>query len=119
MKTALQHRGFQRDRRHRAMLPARLSATARTSTRARGICGRQVTNNGNREKLLTTEKSIAQWVPGRHEGDGGEPLVIRIPVARALQMPESFLSIPISMVSGWERNPSSRSHHMTCDVGAS
>ena len=58
---------------------------------ARHLWDAQVTNNGNREKRLTTEEIYRATMRyrARHAGDERENRsVIRIPVARALQMPE-------------------------------
>ena len=58
---------------------------------ARHLWDAQVTNNGNREKRLTTEEIYRATVRyrARHAGDERENRsVIRIPVAKALQMPD-------------------------------
>ena len=67
----------------------------------------QVTNNGKREKIWTTEEIYRATIRyrERHKNDRRENCsVIRIPVAKALQMPESTLPVDPYVYGLWLGN---------------
>jgi phage terminase large subunit-like protein len=77
---------------------------------ARHLWNVQVTNNGKREKLLTTEEiyHATMRYRARHKYDGREDRsVIRIPVAKALQMQESALPVDPYAYGMWLGNGNS------------
>ena len=77
---------------------------------ARHLWNVQVTNNGKREKLLTTEEiyHATMRYRARHKYDGREDRsVIRIPVAKALQMQESALPVDPYVYGMWLGNGNS------------
>ena len=75
----------------------------------------EVTNNGKREKLLTSGEIYRRMVEyrKRHPGDAGRRSVIRIPVARALQLPERELPIDPYLMGYWLGNGKSTDYEIT------
>ena len=90
---------------------------------ARHLWDAQVTNNGKREKRLTTEEIYRATMRyrARHAGDERENRsVIRIPVARALEMPERKLPVDPYVYGFWLGNGNAVKPEVTvrtCDVG--
>ena len=90
---------------------------------ARHLWDAQVTNNGKREKRLTTEEIYRATVRyrARHAGDERENRsVIRIPVAKALQMPDKPLPVDPYVYGFWLGNGNAVKPEVTvrtCDVG--
>ena len=74
-----------------------------------------VTNNGKREKLLTSGEIYHRTAKyrRRHPGNAGKRSVIRIPVARALQLPERELPIDPYLMGYWLGNGSSTDYEIT------
>ena len=75
----------------------------------------EVTNNGKREKLLTSGEIYRRMAEyrKRHPGDAGRRSVIRIPVARALQLPERELPIDPYLMGYWLGNGKSTDYEIT------
>ena len=75
----------------------------------------EVTNNGKREKLLTSGEIYRRTAAyrKRHPGDAGRRSVIRIPVARALQLPERELPIDPYLMGYWLGNGNSTDYEIT------
>ena len=89
---------------------------------ARHLWDAQVTNNGKREKRLTTEEIYRATVRyrARHAGDERENhSVIRIPVAKTLQMPDKPLPVDPYVYGFWLGNGNAVKPEITvrtCDV---
>ena len=66
----------------------------------------QVTNNGKRDKQMTTGEIYRRTLAyrARHPGDAGRRSIIRIPVAGALSMPERELPVVPYLVGYWLGN---------------
>ena len=75
----------------------------------------EVTNNGKREKLLTSGEIYRRTEAYRkhHPGDAGRRSLIRIPVARALQLPERELPIDPYLMGYWLGNGRSTDYEIT------
>ena len=92
---------------------------------ARHLWDAQVTNNGKREKRLTTEEIYRATMRyrARHAGDERENRsVIRIPVAKTLQMPDKPLPVDPYVYGFWLGNGNAVKPEITvrtCDVETS
>ena len=79
----------------------------------------QVTNNANREKIWTTREIYDRTMTYRAARPGwrGRSSIIRIPVAKALQLPEAALPVDPYLYGYWLGNGTSNLPYITIRTG--